>query len=409
MPDLKTLKVCLSSELPLITERDPNTIYFLYDKLLVFLGQSLYNDPYAIVEAIPENPVFNMLYFDLSDGKVKAYIDYSVTEIAEVETPEQLEILKQSGTTFFVNSEKRYLDLRRRTVTLPYQNGTYMLTVDLANNLKFDENTVLGFNPETNCFEVIGKYDDFDMVFTRRYRDLDTHTVDTHVSEHKISADIKVSKMEGNVLRIHTDGLYASSGDKVTKDRFDSLLKSFRDYRTDMEEYLNNLAERIGMEQGKGTLAERIDTALQKVYPEIDEALANYEEFAQKFDGLEERLTGYVDQRFVDTQQNILELYGEFLDNPWDTFGTYPEEPTDPEPDPGEETDPTEPEIPDPGAGEEEETSPTNPETPETGESSTGTEENPDTSENTDSSTVEEPETDTTEQVNSKEEQITSK
>ena len=179
MPDLKTLKVCLSSELPLITERDPNTIYFLYDKLLVFLGQSLYNDPYAIVEAIPENPVFNMLYFDLSDGKVKAYIDYSITEIAEVETPEQLEILKQSGTTFFVNSEKRYLDLRRRTVTLPYQNGTYMLTVDLANNLKFDENTVLGFNPETNCFEVIGKYDDFDMVFTRRYRDLDTHTVDT--------------------------------------------------------------------------------------------------------------------------------------------------------------------------------------------------------------------------------------
>ena len=54
MPNLKTLKVCLSEELPIITERDPNTIYFLYDKLLVFLGQSLYNDPYAIVESMPE-------------------------------------------------------------------------------------------------------------------------------------------------------------------------------------------------------------------------------------------------------------------------------------------------------------------------------------------------------------------
>ena len=374
MPNLKTLKVCLSEELPLITERDPNTIYFLYDKLLVFLGQSLYNDPYAIVESMPENPVFNMLYFDLSDGKVKAYIDYSVTEIGEIENQEQLEILKQSGTTFFVNAEKRYLDLRRRTVTLPFQNGTYELTVSLANNLKFDENTVIGFNPETNCFEVIGKYDDFDMVFTRRYRDEDSHTVDTHVSEHKISADIKISKVEGNILRIHTDGLYASTGDKVTQERFDSLVKSFRDYRTDMEEYLNNLAERINSSIGSGTLGERIQTALEKVYPEIDQALADYEEFAAKFDGLEDRLKTYIDDTFDETQTTIMNEYSDFLNDPWGTFGTYPE--------------PTVTEEP----GTDEDVSTTD---PETDNSSTGTDETENSDENTSTDNVEEPEIDT--------------
>lgn len=382
MPNLKTLKVCLSEELPLITERDPNTIYFLYDKLLVFLGQSLYNDPYAIVESMPENPVFNMLYFDLSDGKVKAYIDYSVTEIGEVENQEQLEILKQSGTTFFVNAEKRYLDLRRRTVTLPFQNGTYELTVSLANNLKFDENTVIGFNPETNCFEVIGKYDDFDMVFTRRYRDEDSHTVDTHVSEHKISADIKISKVEGNILRIHTDGLYASTGDKVTQERFDSLVKSFRDYRTDMEEYLNNLAERINSSIGSGTLGERIQTALEKVYPEIDQALADYEEFAAKFDGLEDRLKTYVDDTFIETETTIMNEYSDFLSNPWETFGTYPDPPVTEEP---EEPDTSE------------DISITD---PETDNSSAGTDDTENSDENTSNDTVEKPEIDTSDTEN---------
>ena len=157
MADLKTLRVCLSSELPELLNRDPNFIYFLYDKLTVFLGQSIYSDPYAVVEAMPEAPINGMLYF-VMDGTVQVYIEYSNKVIGQIENEDQLELLKKAGTTFFVNSEKRYLDLSRRIVTLPFQNGTYELTVSLANNLKIDKDTVIGFNPETNHFEMIGKY-----------------------------------------------------------------------------------------------------------------------------------------------------------------------------------------------------------------------------------------------------------
>ena len=279
------------------------------------------------------------------------------------------------------------MDLRRRTVTLPFQNGTYELTVSLANNLKIDENTVIGFNPETNCFEIIGKYDDFDMVFLRRYRDLDTSTVDIHVSEHKISADVKISQEEGNILKANTDGLYAASGDKVTMERFNSLVNSFRSYREDMEDYMNALAEIVGMEQGTGTLAERIDAALNKVYPEIDQALENFETYARKLDGLEDRVNQYTDEKFAEVKETLTTLFNGVFENPWEIFGDYnPNEPTtEPEePDTGEDTETTEP--------DQEEETVTTPDDTETSTGEDNTEEEPVIDEEQDSTNESEPE-----------------
>ena len=120
----KTLRVCLSSELPSIYDRSINFIYYLYDKLEVFLGKNYYSDPYAIVETFPDNPVLGMLYFCLNDGTVSSYINNTKEIIANIETQEQLEILKQAGTKFFVNSDRRYLDVKTKIISLPFKNGT---------------------------------------------------------------------------------------------------------------------------------------------------------------------------------------------------------------------------------------------------------------------------------------------
>ena len=54
MADLKTLRVCLSSDLPSEADRDPDYIYFVYNTLMVFLGKTLYGENYAIVESMPD-------------------------------------------------------------------------------------------------------------------------------------------------------------------------------------------------------------------------------------------------------------------------------------------------------------------------------------------------------------------
>ena len=188
---MKTLRVCHSKDLPSIHDRDINYIYFLYDKLEVFLGQNYYSDPYAIVESYPfDNVIPGMLYFCLDDGYVKAQVNLVDTKIAKIESDEQLEILKQAGTTFFVNAERRYLDVRTRCISLPFRNGSYELTVNLAADLKINKNTVIAFNPETQQFEIVGDIQDFDIVFSRDYRGLKTDSVDTKVEDHKISSDV---------------------------------------------------------------------------------------------------------------------------------------------------------------------------------------------------------------------------
>ena len=43
MADMKTIKVCLSKDLPSLQDRDSNTIYFLRDKLIIYLGRAFVN------------------------------------------------------------------------------------------------------------------------------------------------------------------------------------------------------------------------------------------------------------------------------------------------------------------------------------------------------------------------------
>lgn len=320
---MKTLRVCHSDALPSIHERDINYIYFLYDKLEVFLGQNYYSDPYAIVESFPSSPVAEMLYFCLDDGKIKARVSLQDTIIAEIESEEQLEILKQAGTTFFVNSDRRYLDVKSKLITLPYNNGTYELTLSLANDLKIDENTVIGFNPETQQFEIIGDIQDFDLVFSRKYKGKETNSVATHVEDHKISADVKLNPADDNIIKETPFGLYASVSDRVNSTVFEKWTEKFKDYKDDMKEFINEISDLIEEAEeiiSTDTIGRKIMESLARVYPEIDEALANFDEYAQKIDEMDTGIKEYTDDKYNDTREELIDIINDATNDPWGDF-----------------------------------------------------------------------------------------
>ena len=326
MAVLKTLKVCLSNELPLLSDRDPDIIYFLYDKLTIFIGQNMYYDPYAIVETVPENPVTGILYFTLDDGKVRVYVDYEMVEIAKIENKEQLEILKQSGSTFFINSKRRYLDLNRRIVTLPFQNGTYELTVSLANDLIIDKDTVIGFNPETNMFEIIGDKYDHDLLFIKDYYGENTSTIETKIDDgHRIISEAKISKGYNNIIKIVNDGLYADISDRVSKEEFDNLVVSYKEYKTYMEHYLNCLQSKIddGIKIiSPESISKRILEALENVYPEINDTLESFDKLYAQFEGIERRSKIYADEKYQDAYNELREVVLDISNNVWEDFGS---------------------------------------------------------------------------------------
>lgn len=320
---MKTLRVCHSRDLPSIQDRQINFIYYLYDKLEVFLGQNYYSDPYAIVETYPSDPIPAMLYFCLDDGYVKASVNLEDTNIAKIESDEQLEILKQAGTKFFVNSDRRYLDVKRKLITLPFNNGTYELTVNLANDLKINENTVIGFNPETQEFEIIGDIQDYDLVFSRRYRGKDSDSITPIVDDHTISGEVKVSAMYDNIIKSTKDGLYASVNDRVSSEVFKDWIERFKTYKEDITEFIEEIADLVERAEeiiSGDSITRKILNALQAVYPEIDNALENYENYAQEIDSIEQEIKTYSDTQFENSNRELSEMITNATNDPWEDF-----------------------------------------------------------------------------------------
>lgn len=327
MTELKTLKVILSKDFPLLADRVSSIIYFMYDKLELWIGQNKYTDPYVVVETFPTNATHGYLYLCLDDGTVKALIDYSPKVLAEIENEEQLELLKQTGSNFFIHSEKRYLDLQRRIVTLPYQNGTYELTVSLANDLIIDKDTVIAYNMETNQFDIFAHTYDAGLAHGEGYRGLETNTAKTVVSDNRISTEIKISRGYGNMLKFVSDGLYAYAEDRVTKKEFDSWKRNYESYKMSMEYYLKDLESQFENSQtvvSPNAISQRISDALHEVYPEIDTILASYDEIAAKFEGIEDRLNTRSDASFEAARTELREVITASFQNPWEDFGGEP-------------------------------------------------------------------------------------
>lgn len=320
---MKTLAVLHSRDLPVIYLRRPNYIYFLYDKLVIFVGQDLFPEHYAIVETMPEEPVEGLWYICM-DGYIRSLIDYSVQEIAQVESESMIELLLKAGTVFFYEANRRYYDPRRQLIELPYLNGSYQMTINLANNIKLDKNTVLAFNPETSEFEVSGKPQDYDLIFTHDYEGVDSPTVSTDVTDRRITTEIKISEEPDNIIRVTSDGLLASVQDRVTTESFNLFVDRFERYRNNLNYIIENIEgiveeaeERISPE----AISARILELLESKYAEIDEALAKLNSMSARFAGIEERCIQYTDNRFDTSYNNLSTMIIEATEDPWEDFG----------------------------------------------------------------------------------------
>ena len=320
---MKVLKVLHSQDFPPMQDRDPNVIYFIYNALEIWFGQNWYTDPYLVCDNDPTEPIEGMLYFILANGKVKYYTEYALKTIAEIESPDMLDLLKkQGGSYFFVNADKRYLDIQKRIITLPYRNGEWDLTLNMANNIQLTEDTAIGFNPETNCFDISATKYDYDLVFMRDYRGTETDTAITTVEDHSIKMDVKVSRTYGNIIKTFNDGIGAIVAGKVSQDEFNQWRNEFYDYKANMDGLLADLTarvEEIEQEISPELITQKIHDALVEVYPLIDQSLIKYQEIIESIDGLIEESKEYTNMRFEEAVAEIKYV----IDNTdyWGTFG----------------------------------------------------------------------------------------
>ncbi len=293
---MKTLRVCLSSELPALLERDPDFLYFTYDKLFLYSGQNLLDVNYAIASAIPENQVVGMIYILDTDGSVHRKVDYSDVTIAEIENESQIELLKKAGTMYYIDANHRYMDSQRRTLTLPYNDGNYELTVAAKNDAVFNNNTILKYNEEHERFEMYGEESEDFIDYSKPFRGKETNSVKVNIDGPKITAMIKISSAIGNILKLASDGLYVKPLGWVDSDTFEKWVNDVSDFK----KYAQNILDRIDAEISaveklvtKEAIHQEIMDQLELKYPTIDTALENYQQVVDSLDGIEKKVMDY--------------------------------------------------------------------------------------------------------------------
>jgi len=365
---LKTLVVCLSTDLPKEADRDTNYIYFVYNTLTLFMGKAVYGENFCICDTMPELPALGTLYICLDDGRVKVYDDYRVKEIGEVENREMLNILSQAGTMYYFNSKDRYIDKHNRMLVLPFMNGSYNLVVDVPNDLLYNEKTVIIYNPDEERFEIFGETYDEDPLETKGFVGHDTQTVDIKVKDGRIEGSVRISDDRHNLIRVVEDGLFVQVHDAITQKEFDSWKTNYEQYKLRLEYFLDSISDDLShIEEliSEDAINAKIQYYLNQVYPTIDEAIAAYDELNRKILAALSDYEAYAENRFDDIETELNEKIDEALRDPWVNLDPEPEpeptpdpepepdpEPTpDPEPDPEPEPEPVDPDPDDPNSG----------------------------------------------------------
>lgn len=335
---MKVLKVCTSEFFPIVSMRDDNVIYFVYDKMSIYLGKNFYSDPFCVVEKMPDNPIEGMLYITL-DGKVKTYLDYKIIDIAETTESSEIEALKLAGTYYFMKAEYRYLDLQTRTIQLPYQNGNYELAVSVAANLMIDKNTIIRFNPSTNRFEIDGVYNDESNNTGEgigNYRGVDSNTISTKIVGDSIKSEIIVSPEAGNLLHILDNGLYANLDDVTTSAEFNDFVKVYTSYKSDLDTLIIDLKDTLGTideDISSETIGNKILEALENYKPTINDMFSNYDYIAAELEKIRSDAVEYTDQSFEDAKEEVLDFLNRNLSNTWGYFDGSSEDEVDVKPD----------------------------------------------------------------------------
>lgn len=326
----KVLRVCNSEFLPPLSERDPNYVYFVYDKMAVYLGQNYYSDPFCVVEEMPKHPVEGMLYITI-EGKLMTYIDYNAIEIGEIEDQAQIKYLYDAGTVYFMKAEYRYLDAQTRTIQLPYQNGSYQLSVNLAKNIIIDKNTVIRYNPETGRFEIDGRMYGETVNKSDMIGDLkgsETESTFTNIINGHIRVDLKISQEAGNLIQLLDSGVYASIDEYLTDEELEKLRTSLDLYKASLNKYLAELkavVDAADISVSEDALIMRIKNELDKYHPNITKILDHYEEVYNHLLKLREDSKEYTDKRFLETREAISKYIDDELRkmHPWEDYHAY--------------------------------------------------------------------------------------
>lgn len=278
MIEEKVLRVVTSEFLPVVEDRRDDTIYFVYDKMELHLGKSFYSDPFCIVEELPEVPVTGMLYITI-DGVVRTYIDYSWYVLGRCLTEDEVELITKAGTIYFLKAEYRYLDLQTRSIILPYQNGSYQLSVNLAKCLQIDKDTVIFYDETTGHFEIDGNRNDTELHINHGYEAIDTDSIQTIIQGNRILSNLKLSDKDGNVLKIYEGGLYANTSQFASKEELDEVSELYIAYKSVLESMITELHDEMedkGYNTTTEMIAEKIAQALEEYEPTIHDLITNY-------------------------------------------------------------------------------------------------------------------------------------
>ena len=161
----------------------------------------------------------------------------------------------------------------------------------------YDENTILKFNPDTNRFEVYGDSTEEFIDFSKPFRGAETATAKFNVDGPRISADLKISKVAGNIIKLIEDGLYVN-GDKFVKARdFAEFLTYYNEFSRNTRATLDHINEEL--EDVKQLITPEyinaeIYSILEEKFPTIHTAINNYADFVARLAEIENEVIDYM-------------------------------------------------------------------------------------------------------------------
>lgn len=312
MSDIKTFKVCLSSNLPGELQRKFSEIYFVYDKMELYCGPNLINENFALVQELPENPVEDMLYIFTSNGSIHRITDYEDVIIANIDNPNDVEILQKVGTTYYVDANRSYIDKQRRVLTLPFNDGEYELNISTKNDILFDNDTIAKYNPSHGRFELYGDDSAEFIDYSKPFRGATTPTIETRVDGPRVSANVRISKALNNILKASSDGLFVRSTNLVKSEVFEQWKSTIDEFKQSAQDVLDRIDTELSFVQNlitQDSLNSDIRDILNDRYGDIDQIIGNYNDILDRLDTIQDLLMSYTIttiQESIDTLNNEL-------------------------------------------------------------------------------------------------------
>lgn len=190
--------------------KDSQTIYWLDDST-IYVGGKLYGGKVSFISEDPAEPELNTLYINTTTKKIKTYNGIEFKTISNGFTEDITEALSEGGDSSLAPTAQaiyNYLEANYSKTDLVVTAGKYVEQDDKHEIwLSIAEKGVE--DPYANENDIIKiPVDSLVDIYTPGE---DTQTASIKISDNKVTADVKISSNEGNIIVIKEDGLYAST------------------------------------------------------------------------------------------------------------------------------------------------------------------------------------------------------